>query len=58
MFNKAMVLIWLTVFTCYDTGCLILVCVVAAACTAFGMTVKGLTRTKKESTIPDFDVIL
>lgn len=58
MFNRAMVLIWLTVFTRYDTGCLILVCVVAAACKAFGMTVKGLTRTKKESTIPDFDVIL
>lgn len=58
MFNRAMVLIWLTVFTRYDTGCLILVCVVAAACKAFGMTVKGLTRTKHKSTILDFDVIL
>lgn len=58
MFNRAMVLIWLTVFTRYDTGCLILVCVVAAACKAFGMAVKGLTRTKHKSTILDFDVIL
>lgn len=31
---------------------------IAAACKAFGMTVKGLARTKKESTIPDFDVIM
>lgn len=34
----------------------VLVCVVAAVCKAFGMTVKGLTRTKRESTISDFDV--
>lgn len=40
------------------TGCFILVCVVAEASKAFGMTVKGLAKTMKESIMPHFDVIL